>query len=883
MFRPITAAAVTLLIAGCSGPDTGRFREPLTDWQMKNIGGQHEAAPAVDETGGIGGAVGVDNSRGNKSVVYSGGGSLAAPHPGITYQSSGNITVSFDGVDAKEAAKVILDDVLQVTYTVDPKVDGKITIKSGKPVSPQDALRLLETGLQQAGAIIVVRNGTHHVIPRGQALPEGPNAIVPAGRGAVAGFMTRAVQLRHIAASEMAEILKPMLPKDGMVRVDQARNVVVLAGSGADHDSWMETIRTFDVDWLANRSVGVFRITSMPVEVMSKSLAEVMKNENIGEQLVRFMPIETGNSLLAVAKTPEALETARGWVKRLEASAGQRLQLFSYQMRYAQATQVAPILGKVFGVAAATEGEIAALTSRPGGSGTSRSTSASGNQNRNTSGSSATSATPSANSSSAPPANGAAPTPSAPLFSGLVGPTGSRTQLAGVGTGTGSSEGGLPTSMRIIANEPTNTLLIYATEPDFEKVKNVLRTVDIPPKQVLVEATIVEVGLNEDLRYGVQYYLQGSIKGLPIQLALTNGNFNGISPTAPGFGLTLDAPAKAVIDALNDVTQVNVVSAPNVMVLNNQSARLVVGDQVPIATQSSTDPLQGNQVIVNTIELRDTGVIFEVTPRINSSGSVQLDIVQEVSSVKRQADPTLTPTISQRKLASSVTVENGETIVLGGLFSTQGNVGRAGLPFLSELPVVGGAFGRTTDNTQRTELLVLISPKIVADKFQARAATNEMRRRIQELRFEDANVYEKALVPPDVVVEKPVPANPVVPVEKLDCEQPCQTIPLTPAPAAGGSTKDSASLTTSSITKPAAPVAQQAKTASAKPTPPAKPAARPSTIPAMQLPPARASKSPSQIEFKPAASNHKPATSAESQSQRPAMPSAIGELRTGVY
>ncbi|MBX9925155.1 MAG: hypothetical protein K2Y05_02250 [Hyphomicrobiaceae bacterium] len=370
MFR-LAIATMTLAVAGCAGPDTGRFREPLTDWQMRNIGGQHETAASVDETSAINGPVGVDGGRG-KSVVYSGGGTLAAPHPGVTYASSGNITVSFDGVDVKEAAKVILDDVLQTTYAIDPKVDGKITIKSGKPVPPKDALRLLETGLQQAGAVLVVRNGVHHVVPKGQALPEGPNAIVPAGRGAVAGFMTRAVQLRHIAAAEMSEILKPMMSKDGMVRVDQARNVVVLAGSGADHEAWMETIRTFDVDWLSNRSVAVFKITSMPIEAMTKSLTEVLRNENVGEQLVKFMPIEAGNSLLAVAKTPEALETARGWVKRLEAAGGQKLQLFSHQMRYAQASQVAPILGKVFGVESATEGEIAAISGKPGNGGAAR-------------------------------------------------------------------------------------------------------------------------------------------------------------------------------------------------------------------------------------------------------------------------------------------------------------------------------------------------------------------------------------------------------------------------------------------------------------------------------------------------------------------------------
>lgn len=826
MLRPVIAA-LTLAVAGCANHDTGRFKEPLPDWQMRNIAGQHEAMPSIDRTtDGRSGAVGVTPDGRGKTVVYQGGGSLAAPHPGVTYSSSGQITISFDGVDAKEAAKVILDDVLNTTYAIDPKVEGKVTIKSGKPVAPNEALRLLETGLQQAGALLVIRNGVHHVIAKGQTLPDGPNAIQPAGRGAVAGFMTRAVQLRHIAAAEMAEILKPIVSKDGLVRVDQARNVVVLAGSSADHDAWMETIRTFDVDWLSNRSVGVFKITSMPVEAMVRSLGEVLRNENVSEQLVRFMPIETGNSLLAVAKTPEALETARHWIKRLEAAGGQRLQLFSYQMRFAQAGQVAPILGKVFGIASASEGEIAALSGRPSGAGPGRSATPSAKSFG--SGTAPANQAPSANSTAAAQAQAAASQgglsqAAVPQSAATVAATGARTgPLSSIAAAGATADGQLPTSMRIIANEPTNTLLVYATEAEFEKVKNVLRTVDVPPRQVLVEATIVEVGLNQDLRYGVQYYLQSQIKGLPIQVALTNGNFNGIAPTAPGFGLTLDAPAKAVIDALNDVSHVNVVSAPNVMVLNNQSARLVVGDQVPIATQSSQDPLQGNQVIVNTIELRDTGVIFEVTPRINSSGSVQLDITQEVSSVKRQADPTLTPTISQRKLSSSVTVEHGETIVLGGLFSTQGTVGRAGLPGLSELPVVGGAFGRTADTTSRTELIVLISPKIVGDKFEARQATNEMRRRIQELRFEDANVYEKPRPPPDVIVETPVPAAPIAPVERQDCLSPCG--PALP-PASGAASMKDQPLTTSSISKPVKAVIAPAKPASVPPKP--KPAARP--------------------------------------------------------
>jgi general secretion pathway protein D len=806
----LTAIIWVLVLGGCADHSLKgeRLREPVPDWQMRNIMGEASVGGPASSSIEHDGPIGVSLKGRGHSAVFDGGDSIAAPHPGITYNATGQVTISFNDVDAKEAAKTVLEDILNQSHVIDPKVEGKITIHSPKPVAPKDALRLLETGLQQVGAVVVIRNGVHYVMPRGQGVTEAPNAIVPAGKGGAAGYSSRAVQLRHIAATEMAEILKGSA-KDTGVRVDGARNLLILSGTSAEHDAWMETVRTFDVDWLANRSVGVFKITSQQADGMVKSLTEVMRNENVDQQMVRFTTIDATNSVLAVAKTPEALKTVRQWVKRLEATGAQQQQLFSYQMKYAQAKDVAPVLAKIFGTSQTNGGDggdkLASLGSSPtkasmsnkGGS----STNASVATNSSANGASSVSASMSAGPSSGvqvQPANGA---PATSL-------TGARTfQTSG-----GSSDGSGSPAMRIIPNEGTNTLLIYATDAEYDRVKNVLRTVDVPQRQVLVEATIIEVALTDDMRYGVQYYLSSHMKGLPIEVALSNSGSKNIAPTLPGFGLSLASPAKVVIDALNDVTTINVVSAPNVMVLNNQSARLVVGDQIPIATKSSQDPLQGNNVIVNTIELRDTGVIFEVTPRINSSGSVLLDIVQEVSSVKRSADATLTPTISQRKLSSSVTVDNGETIVLGGLFSTQGQVSRSGFPGLSGLPVVGAAFGTTNDVTARTELVVLISPKIIDNRFEARAVTNEVRRRIQELRFED-----QVVVPPAPVHRQRVERGPLAYPGTAECATACDTEPLTtssitkstppagpkPKPAAAKTVRPTAETTPSALFKPA--------------------------------------------------------------------------------
>lgn len=252
----LSLIAVMLAVSGCAhhGETQNRFKDPMPDWQMRNIAGQHESAPVAAMAGETDGPLGVVQGGRGKSTLYPGGGSIAAPHPGLTYNASGQITIDFNDVDAKEAAKTVLDDVLKQTYVIDPKVEGRVTIRSGRPIAARDALRLLETGLAQAGAVLMVRDGVHYVLPKGKSLPDGPNAIVPSGGAAVAGFSSRAVQLKHIAATEMAEILKPLVKDGGMVRVDSARNLLVLAGTGTEHDAWLDTVRTFDVDWLANRS-----------------------------------------------------------------------------------------------------------------------------------------------------------------------------------------------------------------------------------------------------------------------------------------------------------------------------------------------------------------------------------------------------------------------------------------------------------------------------------------------------------------------------------------------------------------------------------------------------------------------------------------------------
>jgi len=260
----------------------------------------------------------------------------------------------------------------------------------------------------------------------------------------------------------------------------------------------------------------------------------------------------------------------------------------------------------------------------------------------------------------------------------------------------------------------------------------VLRQIDRPPLQVMINATIVEVTLNDSLRYGVQVFL----KGKRFSGGFVNATEIPLAPSVPGLNFIVGSLAdpKVVLDALADVTEVKVVSSPSVVVVDNQPALLKVGDEVPISTQQATILENPTAPIVSSIRFRDTGVILKVIPRVNSTGLVTMDIEQEISAVVNQATgPTLTPTISQRQIASTISVYSGQMVVLGGLISEQRNNDKGGVPILNQIPILGDIVGSTNKGLKRTELIVFIRPQVIRDSRDARDVAEELRSRLKSM------------------------------------------------------------------------------------------------------------------------------------------------------
>jgi general secretion pathway protein D len=346
-----------------------------------------------------------------------------------------------------------------------------------------------------------------------------------------------------------------------------------------------------------------------------------------------------------------------------------------------------------------------------------------------------------------------------PTAAGNAAGAGAGTGLGGLAdSGSSSAGGGKPVlqGVRITADTVNNTLLIYADQENYRIIQSTLQQVDQPQLQVAIDATIAEVTLTDELAYGVQFYLTSHNLGLKPDNGSALNTQSGASTTAatttatgtaaaagtvanafinralPGFNFLIGSEAQpsAILDALHTVTTVKVLSNPSLVVVNNQSATLQVGDVVPVSTGSAT-VLTTSNTVVNTIDYRNTGIILRVSPRINLNGNVRLDVEQEISNVSPQTAASLTPTVSERKVKSSISVATGQTVLLAGLISEQQNKGRNGIPGLDQIPGLGDAFAHQDYKTTRTELIIFIRPQIIRDGTDAHYVAEELRSKLR--------------------------------------------------------------------------------------------------------------------------------------------------------
>jgi general secretion pathway protein D len=510
---------------------------------------------------------------------------------------------------------------------------------------------------------------------------------------------------------------------------------------------------------MKGQSVGIFPVRNSSPEPVISELEKIMDSGEggLGQNVVKFQPMSRLNAILVVSQKPDYLKRAGTWIARLDKSDTDGVNLKAYPLRYGNSKLIVALLNDMLiGHGATSGGSLDSASSQisPGG-GVSMSSSGGGNPVA------ALSGMPTAAAGASTPVTGAGlsarPAPNPSAQDSLPGASNSGTRS--------TSNGGVLQNVRITADVTNNAVLVYANAESQRVVEQTIRQIDRPQRQIAIEATIAEVTLNDQLNYGVQYFLasqKGSISQTIPGVATTGTTAiepasNAVNAAAgallgralPGFNLLVGAEnsPRVILDALHNLTNVKVLSNPSLVVLDNQPATLQVGDQVPFSTGTAT-VLTANNTVVNTIDYKNTGIILRVLPRANANGNVVLDIEQEISSVAAGTTPgSLTPTISQRRVKSSIAVASGQTVLLAGLISETENKQRQGIPLLDSIPGVGEAFSHQTNSRARTELILFIRPTLIRDPVDAHVIAEEMRSKMNSRLVGTSN--------PVVVVDPP--------------------------------------------------------------------------------------------------------------------------------
>ena len=650
--------------------------------------------------------------------------SRSPPGPQVTTVGDA-VTLDFSNVDIRDVLKNVLGDLLKVSYTVDPAVQGTITLQTGRPIPRTSIVDVLETTLQLSGVALVARNGLYVAVPIANAPRQAPI-------GGTSGFVTRVVPLQYVTAADLERALEPLTPPGAQIKSDAIRNILIVSGSDSDVRSIVNNIATFDVDMLHGLSFALLPLRNAKAREIANDVTNMLKSSGRSiADMVKINPIDRMNAVLVTSMQPAYLERVRGLVERFDRGAGgAEQQLFVYRVQNGRATDLARVLRRALGIESANGG---------GGQGAQSEATSPDN-----SGGSAPSAgaPPSGLDISQGSVSGNPPASAAPPGS----PQLQSDALASVTTAANSltgAAGAMTTGIRVTADPTNNALIVTATPQEYAPIEAALAQLDIPPLQVLVDATVAEVTLSNELDLGLQYFVNSgrfhaifspnTLNSNPAQQSSFFPNLNlpglNILPFSAAYG-TLDS--HVVLQALSTLTTLRVLSSPNLLVLNNGTARLQVGDQVPIASQSSTSNLAPGAPTVNSINYKDTGVILNVTPRVNASGLVLLDISEEVSQAGSTSTSSLnSPTIAQRRVTSSLAVKDGQTIALAGLITDSRSNTKSGLPWLQELPIIGWLFGVRQDKATRTELLVLITPHVIRDRDEGDAVTAELQRKLR--------------------------------------------------------------------------------------------------------------------------------------------------------
>lgn len=684
--RKLLASIIVIMLLGCSADKDGGNNNDF------GLFGNSASFTTSGRPNHIGGQP-LDAGRGNSRFAYTDMGSDAysganrhSNEPVIISDNGSTVSIDFVNTEIQEFIRVVFDEVLKENVIVDPNLTGKITVRTSEPVSRTAALSLVRNVLQMNGASLNKSGAVFRVTGRGTTQ----------GRGQI-GENIRIVPLKFLKAEQAQSALQPFVGSGTQVSANGGASYIVLSGAPADIDNLTQVLDSLDVDQMKGMSFALVPLSEAGSPAIANELGQMFGQQG---QDFKAMPIQRMNAILLISKNASSITRAKDWIRRLDQGSADDRKVHIYPVQNRKAADIAEILNGMLDTDVSQAGSATAPAFTP-------------SQNGNTQ-------TPESGNAAAKDVVQSASFQQSSAF-----------QFNNSLSGSQGASSEKRTQIQIKADTASNALVIIAKQEDYIKISGLIRRLDVSPTQVLIEVTIAEVSLNNALRHGVRWYFSNGNHSLGL-----NDNGSSIVSNKAGFNYAFTVPqGRLVVNALDRVTNVQIISSPALMVLDNQTATLKIGDQVPVATRSSQSTNNPDAPIVNDIELKDTGIILSVTPRVKSSGLVTLDISQEASDVVQTTSSAInSPTIRQRKINSSVAVQSGVEIILGGLVSVNKEKSEEGIPLLKDIPVLGNAFKSDASNGgRRTELLVIIRPTVVANGMDVQNVTQEIKARMKGL------------------------------------------------------------------------------------------------------------------------------------------------------
>jgi general secretion pathway protein D len=719
--------AYSLLISGCEllGPDVAvklPLKEEVTEKPLKSMDSDVAFTQLKNEE--------ADTKQVNKPKIeqFKGTGHFIGSGHAEAAPSSkaadGKYSLNFDDADLGEVSKIILSDMLGENYVLNPSIAGKVTLQTTQPLTKAELLPTLEMLLRMNDVALIKSDGIYRIEPNAKALQaSGIPTLGKPGKALAPGFQTKIVPLRFIGATDMMDILTPLLPDKSVVKADPVRNILMISGTSYEIEKILDIVQTFDVNFMAGMSFGLFPLENVDMGDAITQLEQIFNKEEKTplSGMIRFVPIKHLNAILIVTQQPQYLDEAKNWVARLDKPGSSSAEggFIVYRVQHVDAVELAATLSSI--VTGVSTPKPTAASTAPGQQSTT-----------------------------------------------LTNKTTTQTVKKASPTGGQGGEENELSGMQVIADEPNNALVITAKPQQYRLIKKIIQQLDVMPLQVLIDATIVSVDLTNKLQYGVKWLFENNKTSTSDNQFATGGGAFGSSIIEPlkslavsGFtyGFLSNAGGPSVIlQALANNGNLNVLSSPSLMVLNNKEASIHVGNTIPFQSgtslQTGTSTLGGASTAIggNTGLLSQntqikTGVDLKVKPRVNANGIVIMEIEQKVNDAQANSISPLTPTILERDIKSSVAVVSGETVVLGGLISESNNLATSGIPWLKDLPLLGSLFSDTLKDKLRKELVVLITPRVVENKYDARKVAQEFKQKLNGIYYDMPQKREMSVLP----------------------------------------------------------------------------------------------------------------------------------------